>query len=55
MNKGRRLTDEVINRIKELRWQGYRIRYICKELGVSKNTVLKYGKRVRENDRLDVG
>lgn len=42
----KRLSDDVVSKIKELRENGYRIKYICKELNVSKNTVVKYAKKI---------
>lgn len=44
MSRGKRLSELTINKIKELREQGYRIKYICKVLGVNKNSVVKYSK-----------
>ena len=44
MKRGKRLSDLTIEQIKELRRQGYRIKYICKILNVNKNSVVKYGK-----------
>ena len=48
MSRGKRLSDLTVNKIKELRQQGYRIKYICKVLGVNKNSVIKYSKGYRE-------
>lgn len=44
MTRGKRLSELTINKIKELRRQGYRIKYICKVLGINKNSVVKYSK-----------
>lgn len=40
----RRLDEEIIEKIKKLRNDGYKIKDICKMLKVNKNTVVKYGK-----------
>lgn len=40
----RRLDEEIIEKIKQLRGDGYKIKDICKMLKVNKNTVVKYGK-----------
>lgn len=44
MKRGKKLSADMIELIKELRKKGYKISYICKELSVNKNTVLKYSK-----------
>ena len=46
MKRGKRLSDKTIEQIKELRRQGYRIKYICEKLNINKNSVLKYSKEV---------
>lgn len=48
MKRGKRLSEVTINKIKELREQGYRIKYICKLLNVNKNSVVKYSKESEE-------
>lgn len=48
MKRGKRLSEVTINKIKELRQQGYKIKYICKVLDVNKNSVLKYSKESKE-------
>lgn len=45
MKKGRKLSEEIIDTIKKMRSEGYKISYICKALSVNKNTVVKYTKR----------
>ena len=46
MKRGKRLSDKTIEQIKELRRQGYRIKYISKLLNINKNTVVKYSREV---------
>ena len=40
----KRLDGETINKIKQLRKDGYKIKDVCKMLKVNKNTVVKYSK-----------
>lgn len=40
----RRLDEEIIEKIKQLREDGYKIKDVCKTLNVNKNTVVKYSK-----------
>lgn len=40
----KRLDEETIEKIKQLRNEGYKIKDICKMLWVNKNTVVKYSK-----------
>lgn len=44
MIRGKRLSETTIELIKELRQQGYKIKYICKLLNINKNSVVKYGR-----------
>ena len=46
MKRGKRLSEKTIQQIKELRRQGYRIKYICKLLNINKNSVDKYCKEM---------
>jgi len=48
MKRGKRLSELTVNKIKELRQQGYKIKYICKVLNVNKNSVVKYCKESKE-------
>lgn len=42
----KKLDEETIKEIIRLRKEGYKIRHICKQLSVNKNTVVKYSKRI---------
>ena len=40
----KRLDEDMIEKIKQLRSEGYKIKDVCKMLDVNKNTVVKYSK-----------
>ncbi len=41
----KRLDEELIEKIKQLKSEGYKIKDICDMLKVNKNTVVKYTKK----------
>lgn len=41
---GKKLPKRIIDKIRSLRKEGYKISYICEKLNINKNTVVKYSK-----------
>lgn len=44
-NVGKKLDKDTIQKIKDMRAMGIKVKDICEKLGVNKNTVSKYSKK----------